>query len=788
MVYPGLNKHSFGMAFMITWLWFVLLSGCTESKDQAFERLNRQGIDHYARREYPSAITFWQAAHELNSLDESVLISMGTAYLKLASIPQAIECFEKAKRLFPDRVDIRYELVRLLLLSRDIAGAEAQLHEVKQLTPNSSQIEMLFGDLFLYKNQPDLAEKAYKIAATYPDISDIALSKLAFCYLIQGKNEDADKTAQQAMNMTTPRVPVLIQMHYYWKYKEDVETAESLIRQALALEPENQSVRWEIAEFYFGVGRYESSQSCMETILLENPKNRSAALFLAEILMARNKFQAAGMLLDRMAAEENQTPGIALLQGKYYLLSNSPIIAAGCFKKAVQLDPGHAIGHYLLGVAYFVDGRWQLARASLTNALKIDPLFTDADLLMADLYYKQAEYDFALIHARRVAEREKANYRARLILGHVYSSQNQFDHAGAAYHAARLLYPDSISALYHSAVVAEKTGQLHSACDLYQRILKEKPGLADVGLRYGRLLAKMGMGEKAIAYFKASAAADPNNGYYHYILGEIYIAAGQPEKARQAFETALSLNPVLNPAYDHLFAFAEKASDDQTLIRLLSECIEKNPTHVEAYLKLAQLYRRQWRWESAIQVLEKGNSRNPESGWLSNALAWTYLEHDQQANKALDLAKSAHERLPEEVSISDTLGWAYYKKGLYQQAIWVLKAALPKDPSNAMVAYHLGLAQEAGGELVEAKENLKLALASNLPSPYKDDATSVLEKMNKPLEKTGEAQWTPPAPSMLESDKATPDINQLLNRGAPESSDIGLEDLKPILPETHGGN
>ncbi|MFH0726879.1 MAG: tetratricopeptide repeat protein [Pseudomonadota bacterium] len=780
------------------------LSGCTESPDDRFMHLNRQGIDHYARREYPEAIAAWQAAHLAKPADGSVLLSIATAYLKLAALPQAIETLEEAVRLFPGRVDMRCELVRLLLISRNITAAETQLQEVQKQAPNAPQTEILNGDLFLYKNLPDLSEKSYKIAASYSDFSDIALIKLAFTFLVQGKTGDAGKTYQLVADMAPARAPVLLQMHYFWKFKEDFEKAEAFIQQALALEPDDLSLRWELAEFYFCEGNYEMAQACMVRILKETPENRSAVIFLIEILMARNELQAAGTMLDKLAAAGKSSSGIALLQGKYHLLSNAPILAVDCFKKALDLNPTLTIGHYLLGLSYLADGRRHLARASLSTALKLDPLFTDAELLLTDLYYEQDEFDLALIHAARIADREKENYRAHLILGHIHLAKGQIDPAGAAYSAARKLHPDSIAAIYYSALAAETANQREKACALYKKLLDSNPGLADVGLRYCRLLIRMGDAGNAKAYFEQAAQKDPENGYLLYILGEAYLAADQPAKAKDAFQTAVTLTPHLVSAYRQLEIIAERTGDLQSHIQLLNTCIENNPTDITAYLKLAQLYRREWRWEKASKLLQNGLSRNPDSAWLENSLAWIYLEQDLEINKALELAKSAHEKLPEAVSISDTLGWAFHKKGLYQQAVWVLKEAAVKDPLNAMVTFHLGLAQHAGGELETAKENLQHALALKLTSPYRDEAETLLEKMNHPPEVSSEAQsisfeprtpdtntatdglnkvFNDMAPKMPATDISIDDVTRTFSQTAPGAMDKGLEDLKPEDPE-----
>jgi hypothetical protein len=114
-----------------------------------------------------------------------------------------------------------------------------------------------------------------------------------------------------------------------------------------------------------------------------------------------------------------------------------------------------------------------------------------------------------------------------------------------------------------------------------------------------------------------------------------------------------------------------------------------------------------------------------------------------------------------------------------------------------MVAFHLGVALHAGGVPTESKENLQNALALKLPSPYRNEAEALLEKMNRLPEASSEAQskLQPPAanastddlnnlfnnmaPKMPGTDISTDDTNKDFNQMATGSMDIGLEDIKP---------
>jgi tetratricopeptide (TPR) repeat protein len=84
------------------------------------------------------------------------------------------------------------------------------------------------------------------------------------------------------------------------------------------------------------------------------------------------------------------------------------------------------------------------------------------------------------------------------------------------------------------------------------------------------------------------------------------------------------------------------------------------------------------------------------------------------------------------------LGWVYYKKGLFNQAEWLLEEALElieRDADKksgfihhkAIFSYHLALNFMETDQMEEAKEKLRFAVDAGLPEKYEDHALQVLE-------------------------------------------------------------
>ena len=86
-------------------------------------------------------------------------------------------------------------------------------------------------------------------------------------------------------------------------------------------------------------------------------------------------------------------------------------------------------------------------------------------------------------------------------------------------------------------------------------------------------------------------------------------------------------------------------------------------------------------------------------------------------------------RNPDSPQILDTLGWIYYEKGLYDNAVALLKDSSEKlENREPTVLYHLGMAYHRSGRKVEARDALSKALALNKTFPGTNEARKILSE------------------------------------------------------------
>ncbi|HSF19883.1 MAG TPA: GWxTD domain-containing protein [Vicinamibacteria bacterium] len=137
-------------------------------------------------------------------------------------------------------------------------------------------------------------------------------------------------------------------------------------------------------------------------------------------------------------------------------------------------------------------------------------------------------------------------------------------------------------------------------------------------------------------------------------LGEQYLALGELEKARARFEEALSANPKLGLAREHLARFEMDAGDSGRVVELLEPIYAEVKDRYEVLALLGQAYYRQENYASAAELLEKAIAlRRPEASML-NVLASAHYRLGE-LSRAVELLKRSLELVPDQPEIVELL-------------------------------------------------------------------------------------------------------------------------------------
>jgi len=213
---------------------------------------------------------------------------------------------------------------------------------------------------------------------------------------------------------------------------------------------------------------------------------------------------------------------------------------------------------------------------------------------------------------------------------------------------------------------------------------------------------------------------------HQLLLGETHRAQREGKLAEAAHLKAIELEPRLAGPYLRLGGLYAASGQFDDALAKVAEALKGNPNNAGA-LRLGGTIHE---WRGAIpkarEFYEKVLALNPRFAPAANNLAWILSEHGSDKDNALTLAQTAKEQAPEDPHVTDTLGWIFYRRGVHQRALALLKDSAAKLPCNTMVQYHLGMVSAQLGDKEAARQALSIVAAATTPFPGQDEAKKAL--------------------------------------------------------------
>lgn len=191
--------------------------------------------------------------------------------------------------------------------------------------------------------------------------------------------------------------------------------------------------------------------------------------------------------------------------------------------KLQQTHDNFADVHYMVGVLLDQQGDSNGARASLQQAIRINPGYAEALLALATLYERLGEFD----RSREFADRALLVSRTR-------------GGAGSLDATTRGKLANLQAALADAYVEA---GDLREGTLAYRKALDRCPDFHDIRYRLGRCLREAGLPDRAMLEFKRVLRARPDLNDARAQLALTYYTLGRVQDAREQWKQVLEYEP-----------------------------------------------------------------------------------------------------------------------------------------------------------------------------------------------------------------------------------------------------
>ncbi len=336
----------------------------------------------------------------------------------------------------------------------------------------------------------------------------------------------------------------------------------------------------------------------------------------------------------------------------------------------------------------------------------------------------------------------------------VYGRPEYAEKASKEYHLALQEDPDSKYLKSHLAELYFETGRIKDAIVAAQEEVKANPNdlqahrlLADIYLQsisndqQDNQMAQQ-MLNLAIGEYQKITALAPNKIPDHIMLGRLYAANHQNDKAEAEFQKAYQIDPSSEETILGLARFYSEQGNNAKAIATLEDVSAGDQTpRIEYALGLS--YDQQKETRKAIVAYQRALQLDPDNPEIEKLLAKD-LFADNQFGQALQVYQDL-------VASDPNNGKAYLRisdierhDGRFQQAYDNLMKAKAINPDSVEIAYDQGLLADALGHFDEAEGIFKKLVSisdhpSNIYSPdekndrylFLDRLASVYREQNK---------------------------------------------------------
>ena len=331
--------------------------------------------------------------------------------------------------------------------------------------------------------------------------------------------------------------------------------------------------------------------------------------------------------------------------------------------------------------------------------------------------------------AGKVLAKNPNNPAANLLVGDILLKQSKTAEARTHFDKFIVAMPKDPRGYAKLGLLYQMQRNNRASLEQFEKALSFNPDIADVlGMIAAIHLSNREDG-KAVERIKAQIVKSPKNPAFHHILARTYLYLKDYKNAEDSLLKAIEIKPDFIDAYIDLGNVYAQKGDLDKAAKHYTEASVKKPGHLPPYMLLGLIYEKQGKTDEAIKNYKKALEINPKFAPAANNLAWLYAENNGNLDVALSLAETAKGEIPDNAGISDTLGWIYYKKQTYLKAVTHIKEAAEKQPIDAMIRYHLGMAYFKKGDTKLAKAELTQSLKLNDKHKGAEEARLTLKGM-----------------------------------------------------------
>jgi tetratricopeptide (TPR) repeat protein len=739
-------------------------AGCSKDPESAKREYLRSGNRYFDQQKYNEAIVQYRNALQQDARFGEARLKLAEAHERTGDARAAMREYVRAADALPGSVQAQVKAGAYLLAAGQFEDARAAAERALATDPASVDAQIVLGNALAGLRDFEGAVKEFEEALKLDPKSASALGSLGAVHLARGARPDAEASFRKAVE-TNPRLPAahMALANYLWAAGRLPE-AEASLKEALAIEPGNMLAHRALAAFYVASKRAPEAEPHMKALadddtsagapfklgladyyvalnrmddamrVLSSAAQRKEAFSFARSRQAVIEYTRKGTveghrIVDEVLARDPKNLAALLVKTEFLLKERKPDEALKYARKVTATHPGSIQGHFLAGSIYRLKNQRDEAIQAFTQVLKLNPRAVAAQVQLSELNLARGQRNTALQLAEDASRAVPNDPGVKLVLVRSLLANGQLARAEQEIKSLVQRYPGA--APVHVAAGAVSIGKgdragarraFTKAFELDSKSLDALAGLVSVDLAEKKP-------DAARARVEQQLAAAPDDATTLLMAARVYAAVGDGAKSENALKKVIEHDPSNLQAYGmlgQLYASQRRLSDAR---RNFEEVLKTQPKSVPTHTTVAILYEMEGKRSEARARYERVLQIDPTAAVAANNLAYIYAEDGGNLDIALQLAQTAKQKLPEVPSVIDTVAWVYYKKDLPELAVPLFEEAIRKEPKNPTYRFHLGLALLKAGEKLRARQAFEAVVNGSPDAPEAGEARKALATM-----------------------------------------------------------
>ncbi len=476
----------------------------------------------------------------------------------------ALKEYSQAALKDPENEPLVLEVSRRFLQNKQPEQALELLNHAAARPNASGAVFARLGFVYSQLGKLDQAMAASRTAIKKAPGSLAGYQNLFLTYLQSKQPQEAAKLLEDAARQPKTEPDFLIGLAELYTHlamqipsrrKDANAKAVELLNRAEKLNPPNPAVSLKLAEDYSIAGDSDRAAQLYRELLKKMPEmpglRERVRARLAEIYLRSSDHERAGEELEGIVADDPTNAQAYYSLGTLALEDKQLEKAAEYFAKTLLLNPDFAPAYYDLARVQIGLKRTSDALGTLEKARAKFPQNFLQEYLSGIAFVQQKAYNEAIQHytaAEVVAQASHPEWLDQHFYfdrGAAYERKGDYAQAEKDFEKCLQLAPDFAEALnYLGYMWAEHGWHLAKARDLIEKALKLEPKNAAYLDSLGWVLFKSDQPKEALEYLLKAVdlSPEPDATLYEH-LGDIYAALNQPDKARDAWQKSLTVEP-----------------------------------------------------------------------------------------------------------------------------------------------------------------------------------------------------------------------------------------------------